>query len=101
MWSTSKARLQGSSLFSINSLAFIYYLYLLLPVICIISGVCVWSLALPAGVVSEHRYSGGGSYIAASYVKFIESAGGRVAPILYPSYVCVCVHVCAHCVCVL
>lgn len=26
----------------------------------------------------------GDFYIAASYIKFIESAGGRVVPILYP-----------------
>ncbi|XP_064397282.1 gamma-glutamyl hydrolase-like [Halichondria panicea] len=37
------------------------------------------------GIVSEKSYSSEDSYIAASYVKFIESAGGRVAPILSSS----------------
>ena len=37
------------------------------------------------GIVSEPVYgTQGESYIAASYVKFIESAGARVVPILYP-----------------
>ena len=42
---------------------------------------------MQTGVVSEHVHNKGAineSYIAASYVKFIESAGARVAPILYP-----------------
>lgn len=47
------------------------------------------------GIVSERLYTSSSnnstsvhskaqSYIVASYVKFIESAGGRVVPILYP-----------------
>ena len=40
-----------------------------------------------AGIVSEELQSGNGSYIAASYVKYIESAGGQVVPILYPPLV--------------
>ena len=38
------------------------------------------------GIVSEnyHEIPGGHTYIAASYVKYIESAGARVVPILYP-----------------
>ena len=40
-----------------------------------------------AGVVSERK--GEGSYIAASYVKYLESAGARVVPILYPTLVAV------------
>ena len=38
-----------------------------------------------SGIVSEKSSSiSGHSYIAASYVKYIESAGGRVVPIMYP-----------------
>lgn len=37
------------------------------------------------GIVSETTTEGH-SYIAASYVKYIESAGARVVPIMYPSY---------------
>ena len=38
-----------------------------------------------SGIVSEKSSSiEGHSYIAASYVKYIESAGGRVVPIMYP-----------------
>ena len=38
-----------------------------------------------SGVVSQkHSESSTGSYVAASYVKFLESAGARVVPILYP-----------------
>ena len=40
-----------------------------------------------SGVVSQkHSDSSNFSYIAASYVKFLESAGARVVPILYPSH---------------
>ena len=39
---------------------------------------------LSAGIVSEEVPSGKSSYIAASYVKYVESAGGQVVPILYP-----------------
>lgn len=42
------------------------------------------SLWCYVGIVSEEVKSENMSYIAASYVKFIESAGGRVVPILYP-----------------
>ena len=35
------------------------------------------------GIVSETTTEGH-SYIAASYVKYIESAGARVVPIMYP-----------------
>lgn len=38
----------------------------------------------PEGVLSNS----GKSYIAASYVKYIESAGGRVVPIRYPFALC-------------
>ena len=42
-------------------------------------------LRLSAGIVSEELSSGKASYIAASYVKYIESAGARVVPVLYPT----------------
>ena len=41
-------------------------------------------ISLPAGIVSEEVSSGKSSYIAASYVKYVESAGAQVVPILYP-----------------
>ena len=51
---------------------------------CVARGVQRASLpSLRTGIVSE-QYNHTHSYIAASYVKFIESAGGRVVPILYP-----------------
>ena len=37
-----------------------------------------------AGVVSQTRSGSSEPYIAASYVKYLESAGARVVPILYP-----------------
>ena len=36
------------------------------------------------GIVTE-KHGTNQSYIAASYVKYIESAGARVVPILYPT----------------
>ena len=39
---------------------------------------------ITAGIVTESVYEEDKSFIAASYVKFIESAGARVVPILYP-----------------
>ena len=38
------------------------------------------------GIVSE-KYRTDQSYIAASYVKYLESAGGRVIPIMYPTVI--------------
>ena len=40
---------------------------------------------LLAGILSQKEKNEDYSYIAASYVKFIESAGARVVPIMYPS----------------
>lgn len=46
-----------------------------------------------AGILSQEYYAGTKpptpanlSYIAASYVKFVEGAGARVVPILYENY---------------
>ena len=36
------------------------------------------------GILSQKVWGKNASYIAASYVKYIESAGARVVPILYP-----------------
>ena len=47
-----------------------------------------------AGIVSEKLGEGNGSYSAASYVKFLESAGARVIPILYPLWYCLCLFAC-------
>lgn len=43
-------------------------------------------VSLSIGIVSEKDYDNPGhTYIAASYVKYIESAGARVVPIMYLS----------------
>ena len=45
-------------------------------------------LRLFKGVLTQetdgHATKFGTQYVAASYVKFIESAGGRMVPVLYP-----------------
>lgn len=47
-------------------------------------------LRLFKGVLTQetdgHVTKFGTQYVAASYVKFIESAGGRMVPVLYPLF---------------
>jgi len=55
-------------------------LQLILLFSCLMIGLNVYA----AGILTESEPGEDKSYIAASYVKFIESAGARVVPILYP-----------------
>ena len=48
-------------------------------IICLTTSLYICTI----GIVSETTTEGH-SYIAASYVKYIESAGARVVPIMYP-----------------
>lgn len=57
--------------------------------VLLIASVCVALNNRPiVGILTQPTSGGlrkyGSSYIAASYVKFIESGGGRAVPVLYP-----------------
>lgn len=58
---------------------------LLVCLLVTIVGAAAQSQGPVIGILSQDsgQYNPGSSYIAASYIKFIESAGGRVVPILY------------------